>query len=53
MIRLWDALGRATCPRGLYRGPRWWRAIAALWLKWWGWTFWYSRPWRPGSVDDR
>ena len=31
----------------------WQRRLGAWWLAWWGWAFCYSKPWRPGSFDDR
>lgn len=52
--RLWDWLGR-TIPSGtgwaLYGRWSWQRRFGAWWLSWWGWAFFYSRPWRPGSFD--
>lgn len=50
--RLWHLLGSALYPRGLYGGPYWWRSLNSWWLGWWGWCFFYSKPWRPGSVQD-
>lgn len=52
--RLWDWLGRVTCPgyRALFEGPLWKRSLASWWLAKWGWCFFYSKPWRPGSLDE-
>lgn len=46
---LWHRLGSLLYPRWLYTGPYWWRSLNAEWLRWWGWAFFYTDPWRPGK----
>ena len=52
--RLWYWLGGvAILPAlWLWHGPHVLRRFSAWYLSWWGWAFYYSKPWRPGSLVE-
>lgn len=51
----WWITGLIPCgARWMLNGRwHWQRRFGAWWLQWWGWAFYYAKPWRPGSFDDR
>lgn len=51
--RLWNWLAHVTCPDVYAPAPRIVQRVRWWWMQWWGWAFFYSEPWRPGSARPR